>query len=99
MRRPCNAQPSQVAANLAAVTILAANGSREGASVYNTADGILFLLMDDIGSESTVSSTVFSVALPALTGYFELPHNYQGKITGIWSLAGSGGAKITEFSV
>lgn len=78
-------------------TILAANTSRKGATVFNDSTSVLYLALSD----TTASATVYTVQLPANTGY-ELPPTeggcYTGKIVGIWSADASGAARVTEFT-
>lgn len=85
---------SSVAGAAVSTTLLAANSSRKGATIYNDSTVILYLDL----SGGTASSTSYSVQVPA-QGYFELPPQpmYTGAITGIWASA-TGNARITEFS-
>lgn len=82
---------SSVAASTSPVTILASDPTRRGASVYNEADSVLYLLNED----GTPSATNYSVQIPP-RGYFETPFDYGGKIMGIWGSA-FGGARVTEY--
>lgn len=78
-------------------TILAANTSRKGATVYNDSTVVLYLALSD----TTASATVHTVQIAA-GGYYELPATeggvYTGKIVGIWASDASGAARITEFT-
>lgn len=86
--------PTQVASNVAAQTILAANAARLGGSVYYDAAAILYLVC----SATTPTSSVFTVKMGAgLVTYFELPANYTGIVRGIWSVA-TGSADVTEYT-
>jgi len=71
------------------VTLQAANGSRRGLTVYNDSTKILFL---KLGPAVTVTN--FSVKVSA-QGYFEVPANYTGIVTGVWSGV-NGFAYVTE---
>jgi hypothetical protein len=85
---------SDVATNAASTTILAANASRRGASIFNDAGSsrILYIKMG-----TTASTTDFTAKL-FVGDYFEVPFGYTGKIDGIWSGAGTGAARVTEYT-
>ena len=78
-------------------TILAANTSRKGATVFNDSTALLYLALSD----TTASATAYTVQVPA-GGFYELPPTeggcYTGKIVGIWASDASGAARVTEFS-
>lgn len=78
-------------------TILAANTSRKGATIFNDSTSILYLLL----ASGTASATNFSVRVKA-SGFYELPPMqggvYTGVIKGIWSADASGAARVTEFT-
>lgn len=80
-----------VAASATSETILAANANRKGATVYNNSGQKLFLSM-----AASSSATVYTVLLMPNT-FFELPFNYTGIISGVWSSA-QGDALVTEFT-
>lgn len=83
---------STVASNVAAVTLLAANSSRRGASVYYDGAAILYLLL----GSGTPTSANFTVQMGAgLYTYYEPPTGFTGIIKGIWSVA-VGSAFMTE---
>lgn len=82
---------SSVPANVANVTILAANANRLGATIVNDGNANLYLKMG-----ATASLTDFTVKVPA-NGYYEVPFNYTGIIDGIWNVA-NGNARVTEFT-
>lgn len=78
-------------------TILAANGQRKGATVYNDSTSILYLLV----AAGTASTTNFSIKMGP-GDIYELPRwagngCYTGIIKGIWSADASGAALITEY--
>lgn len=73
-------------------TILAANVSRIGATIWNDSTAILYL--DLTGGTATATSC--SVKLIA-DAFYEVPFGYTGLITGIWASDASGAARVTEF--
>jgi hypothetical protein len=86
---------AQVAGSATAVTILAANTSRRGATIVNDSSAILYLIL----SSTTPTSAVYTVALDgksAVGAYYEVPFGYTGIIKGIWASA-TGNAVVTEF--
>lgn len=83
---------SNVAGNAGNVTILAANTSRRGASVYNDSAAILYLL----AAAGTSSATLYTVQIQP-NGYYEVPASYTGIISGIWASA-TGSARVTEWT-
>jgi len=83
---------SQVASSATAVTILAANTNRKGASIYNASTQVLYLGL----SGTTPTSSVYTVAMAA-GSYYEAPAGYNGIIKGIWASA-NGQADVTEFT-
>lgn len=84
---------SNVASSASAVTILAANTSRRGATVFNDADKALYLKFG-----ASASATSFTVKIAA-GGYYELPSPvYQGVMSGIWEAGPTGSARVTELT-
>lgn len=83
---------SIVASSATDVTILASNANRLGASVYNDSTQILYLLL----SNATSSSTVHSVQV-GVGAYFEVPAWYTGVLKGLW-VSANGSARVTEFT-
>lgn len=84
---------SNVASSDSAVTILAANTSRRGATIFNDVDKSLYLKFG-----ASASTTSFTVKIAA-GGYYELPSPvYQGVMTGIWETGPTGSARITELT-
>ena len=75
------------------MTILAANTSRRGAAVYN--DGSTDLLL--LAGTGTASATVFTIKMVP-SSYYEIPFGYSGALSGIWTAAPTGAARVTEFS-
>lgn len=84
---------TSVAVNIAVVALQAANANRLGYSVYN--DSLTSYLAVKTGAGATLTS--FTVKL-APGGYWEMPKNYLGIITGIWDVAdAAGAARNTEY--
>jgi hypothetical protein len=83
---------SSVGNSTSSVTLLSANASRLGATIYN--DDSSASLKVKLGT--TASSTSFTVLL-APGGYYEVPFGYTGRIDAIASVA-SGNARITELT-
>lgn len=84
---------TSVASQATAITILAANTARYGATVFNDDANTLYLLL----GTGTVSATVYTVQVPSL-GYYETPYGFTGILTGLWAADGSGSARVTEIS-
>jgi hypothetical protein len=85
---------SSLADNSASVTILASNTARLGATVYNDSSAVLYLLLG-AGPATTTNYT----CKVASSGYYEVPFNYTGQLTGIWaSDPNDGGARVTEIT-
>lgn len=88
---PLTGTNSSVSASVTAVTLLASNGTRRGATVYNDSTSPLKL---SLGSVVTASSFTLIVAGG---GYYEVPFGYRGAITGLWAAA-IGAARVTELT-
>jgi hypothetical protein len=73
------------------VTLLAANTSRFGATVFNESTAVLYLKLG-----ATASTTDYTVKMDA-GDFYETPYDYTGIICGIWSSA-NGSARITEIT-
>ena len=84
---------TSVASQTSAITILAANTARYGATVYNDDANTLYLLL----GTGTVSATVYTVQVPSL-GYYEVPYGFTGVLTGLWAADGAGSARVTELT-
>lgn len=84
---------TQVASQATAITILAANTARYGATVYNDDANVLYLLL----GTGAVTSSVYTVQIPSL-GYYEVPYGFTGILTGLWAADGSGSARVTELT-
>lgn len=87
---------SQVNSSATAVTVLAANTARVGATIVNDSTAILYLIL----SSTTPTSAVYTVPLAAkatVGSYYEVPFGYTGIIKGIWASA-NGTAVVTELT-
>jgi hypothetical protein len=81
---------TSVAGSASSGTILAANGNRRGATIYNDSTAALYLAFGGVG----MSSSNFTVKI-ASSGYYEVPFSYTGVISGVWESA-TGSARVTE---
>lgn len=81
----------------ATTTILSANTSRKGATVYNDSTAHAHV---KLGAGCTASD--FTVVLQATTvnvgGYYEVPYGYTGIITAYLGSAGTGNWRVTELT-
>lgn len=93
MQRSTSSSIATVARTGTSTTILAANGYRNGASVFNDSNAVLYLRL----SAGSATTTSYSTKLGAQS-YFEVPTEYSGIINGIWASAGSGNALVTEYT-
>lgn len=82
---------SNVASSATTVTILAANASRIGATIYNDSTQGVYVKFG-----TTASTTSFTVLLATNT-YYEVPAGYTGRIDGIW-VSANGNARVTEIT-
>ncbi|MCC5641097.1 hypothetical protein LC593_35810 [Nostoc sp. CHAB 5844] len=83
--------PTTVAASVTSQTIAAINSNRKGLTIWNDSTATLYIDFD-----SAASATDFAVKISA-GGYYEMPFDYTGVISGIWSAA-NGSALVREFS-
>ena len=72
-------------------TVLAANANRLGATVYNESGAILYL---HLGAAASLTAYTLQVAIG---GYFEVPHEFTGILTGI-TTAGTVVCRVVEVS-
>jgi hypothetical protein len=93
MQRSLTSSISTVARSVTSQTILAANGYRNGASIFNDSNAVLYLRL----SSGPATTTSYSTKLGAQS-YFEVPEKYSGVINGVWASAGSGNAHVTEYT-
>lgn len=89
-----NAAQSNVGQNVASVSLIAANTSRKGLSIFNDTTANLYISFS--GAASTAN---FKVKVAA-GGYYEMAPEviFTGQIFGIWDAAGAGNARVTEES-
>lgn len=74
-------------------TLLDANASRKGWSIYNDSTAALYLKLG-----ATASSTDFSVKVVSGAYYEQMGHGiYTGRVDGIWSGDASGSARVSEW--
>ena len=93
-QKPTTGTHTSVAASETSVTLLAANSSRIGATVYNdSVSRNLYLLL----GSGPASTSVFTAILPKNGGYYEVPYGYIGIIVGVWD-GTTGYARITELT-
>lgn len=93
--RPTTGAITSVGDAAASTTILAANTARKGAAFYNLSTAILYL---NLAGGTATTTTGFTVALAASSGYFELPQPvYTGLVTGIWASDAGGTVNVTEW--
>jgi len=83
---------STVAASASNVTLLAANTSRLGATIYN--DSASATLHLKLGATASLTDYTTKVGPES---FFEVPFGYTGIIDGIWDAA-TGDARITELT-
>lgn len=84
-----SASVTSVPASIVTVPLLAANPLRRGATIYNNSSAELFI---KLGAGASSTSFTFRAGTNA---YFEIPFNYTGEVTGIWTTA-NGAALVTE---
>ncbi len=90
--RPSGGAVTSVAAAAVSTVLLAANAARLGATIFNESAATLYLLL----GAGTASTTVYTVQVPA-QGYYEIPYQFAGQLTGIWTSA-TGNARVTELT-
>ena len=71
-------------------TILLANESRTGATLFNNSTSIIYVKLGAVASSSN-----FTLIIGA-SGYYEVPFNYTGKIDAVWQSI-NGSMLVTEF--
>lgn len=75
-------------------TLVAANASRLGGTIYNDSSALLYVLW----GAGTASPTNYSVRVYS-NGYVEIPVNYTGIVVGVWATdPNDGTAQVSEFS-
>lgn len=84
---------TSVAGSVTSVTLLASNTARVSATIFNDAPSGNLLY---VALASSSSTTAYTIKLwPG--SYWDLPVNYTGIITGIWTAA-TGNARVTELT-
>ncbi len=82
---------TRIAGTIGNLIILAANANRLGAMFYLESGSALFLKLGSLAG-------TFDYTLQlGTTGYYEVPYNYTGTVSGIWQFA-NGTVQITEVS-
>lgn len=94
--KPNAGTASSVTSAAADTVILAANGNRKGATIYNESTAILYVLLA-VGTASATNYSVQVTPNTSTTGYYEVPFGYTGIIKGIWASA-NGFARVTEIA-
>jgi hypothetical protein len=89
--KPSITTTSSVAASTGNVVLLASNGTRLGATVYNDSSALLYLKLGPTASLSDFTIKLFPLS------YYEVPYGYTGEIDGFWSHTG-GFARIGELT-
>lgn len=82
---------SSVLSSILNVTLLTANASRVGVTIFNDSTSILFLKLGAVAS-----ATSYTVQMGSNT-YYEVPFGYAGQIDGIW-VSANGSARIGELT-
>ena len=85
---------TSVTSSAASKTLLASNTARKGATIYSAAasGNLLYVALS-----GTASTTVYTIKIwPG--SYWELPIDYTGIITGIWTTADADVALVTELT-
>lgn len=81
--------PTSVASSATTVTLLAANGLRRGATIWNNSTAVLYV---NFGATASATACVVKMVADA---YYEVPYGYTGAISGIWASA-NGFARVVE---
>lgn len=89
--RSATGTQTSVSSSATNVTLLAANTSREGATLYNDSTQICYVRL-----QATATSANFSVKMQP-EDYYEVPAGYTGIIDGIWASA-NGSMRVTELT-
>ncbi|MCC5635650.1 hypothetical protein LC593_07255 [Nostoc sp. CHAB 5844] len=85
------ATPTSVTSSTTNTTIVAANSNRKGGTIWNNSTAKLYI---EFGV--TASTSAFTAVLEA-GGYYEIPFNYTGVISGVWASA-NGSALVRELT-
>lgn len=88
---PTTGSVTSIASSATVVTISGANATRKGLTVFNESTSVLYLKLG-----ASASNTSYTLQIPA-GGYWELPFNYTGAISGVWATA-NGFARVTTLA-
>jgi len=83
---------TSVAQAVTNTVLLAANATRQFASIYNFSGQKMFIKLG-----TTASTSSYSIKLMP-NSYWEVPVDYTGEIDAVWSGAGGNGALVTELT-
>lgn len=83
--------PTSVASSTTSQTIAAANSNRKGLTIWNKSTANLYIDFDSSASTSDAAVEI------AGGGYYEMPFNYTGIVSGIWD-AENGNAYVRELT-
>jgi hypothetical protein len=81
---------TSIPASTTGAVLHAANTSRQGLTVFNASNGILYLCLNSTGT--TITHTVPVV----VSGYYEIPFKYNGPVYGVAASGASGSWLVTE---
>lgn len=82
---------TSVASSATVVTVLASNSSRKGGSIFNDSTQVLTIKAGAGASQTSLTAKI------SVGGYYEIPFNYTGVITGLW-VSADGSARVTEYA-
>lgn len=89
--RPSLNTTHSVAASVTNTTLLTANSTRLGATIYNDSSAILYLKLGPTATSSDFTIKVFPLS------YYEVPFGFTGQIDGFWA-SSNGFARIGELT-
>lgn len=84
-------KPDAYATDVNLVELLASNGHRKGATIYNDSTATVYVLL---GARASVDEWTVKMQ-PG--NYYELPLGYRGTVTAVCSEADVGVVRVTEF--
>lgn len=85
---PQVATPTSVASSATSVVLFAAAASTRGRTIFNESTAVLYMAF-----AAAASTTAYTCQIAA-GGYYEVPGNFSGVISGIWTSA-NGSARLT----
>lgn len=89
--RPATNVTSSVAASISNTTILASNGTRLGATIYNDSSALMYIKLGALASTTDYTIKLFPQS------YYEIPFGYTGEIDALWASA-TGFARVGELT-